>query len=63
MLKMTLKEATEIVNLYLQHSDQWNHQELDDALKLLIKAGEWRLKEKDAGHIDRDDLLPGEKPK
>jgi len=35
---MTLDEAIEEQNLYLQHSDQWSHERLDKAIKLGIEA-------------------------
>lgn len=33
---MTIDEALEILTLYLQHSDQWNHYDLDKAIQLVI---------------------------
>ena len=57
---MTLEEAIRIQKLYLDHSDQWNHQELDDAIGLAIEA----LKREKEYRLTRGlrtfDLLPGE---
>ena len=35
---MTIDEAIEIITLYLQHSEQWGHHNLDDALQLGVEA-------------------------
>lgn len=35
---MKLEEAIEEQKLYLQHSDQWNHEKLDTAINLGIEA-------------------------
>ena len=35
---MNIPKAIEIQDLYLHHSDQWNHQDLDTAIKLGIEA-------------------------
>jgi len=45
---MTPDKAIKIQELYLHHSDQWNHQDLDTAIKLGIEA----LKRLQAGRND-----------
>ena len=35
---MTIQEAIEEQELYLQHSDQWSHERLDKAIRLGIEA-------------------------
>ena len=57
---MTLGEAIEEQTLYLNHSDQWNHERLDNALLLSIEA----IKELEQVRVHSVgltvDLLPGE---
>lgn len=59
---MKISKAIEIQDLYLHHSDQWNHQDLDTAIKLGIEA----LKHIKATYTYRGNYiplpLPGEEP-
>jgi len=59
---MNIPKAIELLTLHLQHSDQVNHFDLDEAAKLSIEAlKKWKiLREGRAGIIDP--LLPGEDP-
>ena len=57
---MTLQEAIEEQELYLQHSDQWSHERLDKAIMLGIEALTIIQKERRDSLSYTGELLPGE---
>jgi len=59
-MPITLKEAIKELNLYLD-DDVWSDWgKFRRSMRLGIEALKYRRQEKDAGHLDSDDLLPGE---
>jgi len=57
---MTIQEAIEEQELYLQHSDQWSHERLDKAIRLGIEALMIIQKERRDLLSYAGELLPGE---
>lgn len=57
---MTLEEAIELQNLHLQHSDQVEHHDLDEAVKLGIEALKRELLFRERVPRKEWSLLPGE---
>jgi len=57
---MKLEKAIEIQTLYLQHSDQCGHHDLDDAVKLGIEGLKCIYAARRTKHHAFKKLLPGE---
>ena len=57
---MTIDEAIKEQQLYLNHSDQWSHEKIDDALKLGIEALKLIKKQRAIPGYDSGYPLPGE---
>lgn len=58
--KMTLSKAKEIIKLYLMHSEQWSHFDLDIALALAYEALALLQHNRLIGSHHDPALLPGE---
>ena len=57
---MKIERAIEIKKLYLAHSDQYYHQDLDDAIQLGIEALKRIKSLRLTGKPDKYSILPGE---
>ena len=57
---MNINESIKEQELYLQHSDQWIHERLDEAIRLGIEALKWVKQTRKVTYEPAYPLLPGE---